>query len=57
LLADRMITLAIVDDHEALRDGLAALLRAAGLDVVGMAGTVESGRDLVDHAPVFSTPS
>ncbi len=42
-----MITLAIVDDHEALRDGLAALLRAAGLEVVGMAGTVEAGRDLV----------
>jgi len=42
-----MTTLAIVDDHEALRDGLAALLRAAGLEVVGMAGTVESGRDLV----------
>jgi DNA-binding NarL/FixJ family response regulator len=42
-----MITLAIVDDHEALRDGLAALLRAAGLEVVGMASTVESGRDLV----------
>ncbi len=42
-----MITLAIVDDHEALRDGLAALLRASGLEVVGMAGTVESGRDLV----------
>jgi DNA-binding NarL/FixJ family response regulator len=42
-----MITLAIVDDHEALRDGLAALLRASGLEVVGMAGTVESARDLV----------
>jgi DNA-binding NarL/FixJ family response regulator len=42
-----MITLAIVDDHEALRDGLAALLRASGLEVVGMAGTVEAGRDLV----------
>jgi DNA-binding NarL/FixJ family response regulator len=44
---ERMITLAIVDDHEALRDGLAALLRASGLEVVGMAGTVESARDLV----------
>ena len=42
-----MITLAIVDDHEALRDGLAALLRSSGLEVVGQAGTVESARDLV----------
>jgi DNA-binding NarL/FixJ family response regulator len=43
-----MITLAIVDDHEALREGLARLLEAAGLEVVGMAGTVASGRDLVE---------
>ena len=43
-----MITLAIIDDHEALREGLARLLAAAGLEVVGMAGTVASGRDLVE---------
>jgi DNA-binding NarL/FixJ family response regulator len=42
-----MITLAIVDDHEAMREGLARLLAAAGLVVVGVAGTVASGRDLV----------
>ncbi len=42
-----MTTLAIVDDHEALREGLATLLGAAGLEVVGVAGTVESGRDVV----------
>ncbi len=39
----------IVDDHEALREGLAALLAASGLEVVGAAGNVASGHDLVEH--------
>jgi DNA-binding NarL/FixJ family response regulator len=42
--------LVIVDDHEALREGLAALLTANGMEVVGAAGSVAGGRDLVDHA-------
>ncbi len=44
-----MTTLVIVDDHEALREGLAALLTANGLQVVGMAGNVAAGLDLVAH--------
>jgi len=45
-----MIKLVIVDDHEALREGLVALLRGHGLDVVGAAGNVAAGIDLVEHA-------
>jgi len=45
-----MTTLVIVDDHEALREGLAALLTANGLQVVGVAGNVAAGLDLVTHA-------
>ncbi len=44
-----MTKLVIVDDHEALREGLAALLAASGLEVVGAAGNVASGHDLVEH--------
>jgi DNA-binding NarL/FixJ family response regulator len=39
--------LVIVDDHEALREGLAALLRGHGLDVVATAGNLAAGQDLV----------
>src|SRR4051812_23279801 len=45
-----MTKLVIVDDHEALRDGLAALLRERGLDVVGAVGNAAAGVDLVDQA-------
>lgn len=41
-----MTSLVIVDDHEALREGLSALLGAQGLDVLGAAGTMEAARDL-----------
>jgi DNA-binding NarL/FixJ family response regulator len=44
-----MTKLVIVDDHEALREGLVALLEANGLEVVGTAGNVASGMDVVDH--------
>ena len=40
----------IVEDHEAVRDALAALLELRGYDVVGAAGNVAAGLDLVDHA-------
>ena len=43
-----MIRLAIVDDHEALREGLVALLSAHGLDVIGTAGNVAAAVDLVE---------
>jgi DNA-binding NarL/FixJ family response regulator len=45
-----MTKLVIVDDHEALREGLVALLQHGGLEVVGAAGNVAAGVDLVDHA-------
>jgi DNA-binding NarL/FixJ family response regulator len=45
-----MIKLVIVDDHEALREGLVALLQGHGLDVVGAAGNVAAGIDLVEHS-------
>jgi DNA-binding NarL/FixJ family response regulator len=45
-----MTKLVIVDDHEALREGLVALLQHGGMDVVGAAGNVAAGVDLVDHA-------
>jgi DNA-binding NarL/FixJ family response regulator len=40
---------AIVDDHEALREGLARLLSEHGLQVVGSAGNAAAAADLVDH--------
>jgi DNA-binding NarL/FixJ family response regulator len=45
-----MTKLVIVDDHEALREGLVALLEHGGLEVVGAAGNVAAGVDLVEHA-------
>ena len=45
-----MTKLVIVDDHEALREGLAALLGGSGVDVVGEAGNVAAGLDLVGVA-------
>jgi DNA-binding NarL/FixJ family response regulator len=42
-----MTKIVIVDDHEALREGLAALLEKSGMDVVGTAGNVAAGIDLV----------
>ena len=45
-----MTKLVIVDDHEALREGLVALLGHGGMEVVGAAGNVAAGLDLVEHA-------
>lgn len=44
-----MVKLVIVDDHEALREGLAVLLAQSGMEVVGAAGNVAAGADLVTH--------
>ena len=43
-----MTTLVIIDDHEALREGLAVLLRQGGMDVVAAAANVAAGLDVVD---------
>src|SRR3954451_12214080 len=45
-----MTRVVIVDDHEALREGLAALLAARGIDVLGTAGNGAAATDLVEHA-------
>jgi DNA-binding NarL/FixJ family response regulator len=46
-----MTKLVIVDDHEALREGLVALLQqSGGIEVVGAAGNVAAGVDLVEHS-------
>jgi DNA-binding NarL/FixJ family response regulator len=42
--------LAVIDDHEALRGGLEVLLEQSGFEVVGAAGNVAAGLDLVDHS-------
>src|SRR3954454_19844372 len=43
-----MARLIIVDDHEALRDGLEAMLTDGGDEVVGVAGNLAAALDLVD---------
>jgi DNA-binding NarL/FixJ family response regulator len=45
-----MTRLVIVDDHEALREGLAALLEGHGMEVVGAAGNMAAGVDLINQA-------
>ncbi len=40
---------AIVDDHEALREGLERMLEDRGLTVVGCAGNAAAAEDLVEH--------
>jgi DNA-binding NarL/FixJ family response regulator len=42
--------LVIIDDHEALREGLAMLLGQGGLEIVGAAGNVAAGVDTVEHS-------
>ncbi len=45
-----MTKLVLIDDHEALRGGLEIMLNNAGFEVVGAAGNMAAGIDLVDHA-------
>ena len=42
--------LVLIDDHEALRGGLEVMLNNSGLEVVGAAGNLAAGLDLVEHA-------
>ncbi len=44
-----MTRLVVIDDHEALRSGLEALLAGAGHDVLGAAGNAAAAFDLVEH--------
>jgi DNA-binding NarL/FixJ family response regulator len=44
-----MTRLAIIDDHQALREGLEAMLARDGLEVVGTAGNLSAALELVDR--------
>jgi DNA-binding NarL/FixJ family response regulator len=47
-----MTRVAVVDDHPALREGTAALLaQQPDLEVVGLVGTLDEARSLIDHDP------
>jgi DNA-binding NarL/FixJ family response regulator len=46
------LSLVLIEDHQALREGLELLLSREGLDVVGTAGSAGEGRALVErHSP------
>ena len=44
------LRLVLIEDHQALREGLELLLGRAGIEVAGTAGTIEEGRALIDIA-------
>lgn len=44
-----MIRLVVIDDQEALREGLVVLLEQAGIDVVATAGSAPAAIDMVAH--------
>jgi len=43
------LRLVLIEDHQALREGLELLLGREGCEVVGTAGTAERGRELVER--------
>jgi DNA-binding NarL/FixJ family response regulator len=46
------LRLVLIEDHQALREGLELLLDRAGIEVAGAAGTAEEGRRLIErHDP------
>jgi DNA-binding NarL/FixJ family response regulator len=47
--ADTPLRLVLIEDHQALREGLELLLDREGLSVVGTAGTAAAGRELVER--------
>jgi DNA-binding NarL/FixJ family response regulator len=49
------LSLVLIEDHQALREGLELLLDREGLDVIGTAGSAGEGRELIErHAPDVS---
>ena len=42
------LRLVLIEDHQALREGLELLLECAGIEVVGTAGTASDGRELIE---------
>jgi DNA-binding NarL/FixJ family response regulator len=47
--AEAPLRLVLIEDHQALREGLELLLDREGLSVVGTAGTAAEGRELVER--------
>jgi len=47
--AEAPLRLVLIEDHQALREGLELLLDREGLSVVGTAGTAADGRELVER--------
>src|SRR6188768_1622849 len=46
------LRLVLIEDHQALREGLELLLDRAGIEVLGTAGTADEGRALIEqHDP------
>jgi DNA-binding NarL/FixJ family response regulator len=43
------VRLVLIEDHQALREGLELLLGRHGVEVVGTAGTAADGRDLIER--------
>jgi DNA-binding NarL/FixJ family response regulator len=43
------LRLVLIEDHQALREGLELLLDRAGIEVLGTAGTAHEGRELVER--------
>src|SRR3954447_8679915 len=43
------LRLVLVEDHQALREGLELLLGRDGIEVLGTAGTASAGRELVER--------
>jgi DNA-binding NarL/FixJ family response regulator len=43
------LRLVLIEDHQALREGLELLLGREGCEVVGTAGTAEQGRELIER--------
>jgi DNA-binding NarL/FixJ family response regulator len=43
------LRLVLIEDHQALREGLTLLLGREGCDVVGAAGTASEGRELIER--------
>jgi DNA-binding NarL/FixJ family response regulator len=49
------LRLVLIEDHQALREGLELLLGRDGMEVLGTAGNAEDGRELIEtHAPDVS---
>ena len=44
------LSLVLIEDHQALREGLELLLGREGLEVVGAAGSAREGRELIERS-------